>query len=71
MSHKVENRLMKNEIFMIIYRENGPLITRVKLLLEWEILADMFADILMDFRRFMEDLAVAKNPRVNIVISIL
>ena len=51
----------EKQFFMKIYQENGPPITRVKLLLEWEILADMLAKILMDFRWFMEDLLLEKE----------
>ena len=51
----------ENEIFDKTYQENGPLITRVNWLLEWEILTDMLAETLIDFRGLMEDLALAKE----------
>ena len=47
---------------MKIFRKNGQPITRVNLL-EWRILAEMFSEALMDFRRFMEDLVLAKEVK--------
>ena len=63
MLYKIENRLKKKNFFIKIYRENRPCILQMNLFLVWEILTDMLAGILMDLRRFMEDLVSVKEIR--------
>ena len=52
--------MKEKEFFMKIYQENGPPFTQGNSLLELEILIDMLAEKLMDFRGIMEHLVLAK-----------
>ena len=55
----------EKEFFMKFHQGYGPPIIRVNRLLEWEILTDMLAETLIDFRGFMEYLVLAKEIKIE------